>query len=90
MRTMISGAAIGEAISDEITVMADRPNRVMALAKDPILGVWKLLGATSIFLAARKVDDNWRWVRAGGFGASIALGVAGLSDLLGVKREEQP
>jgi hypothetical protein len=88
---LITGKAIGEAISDEITVMADRPNRVpISLKRDPVLGAWKLLGATSVFLASRKIGDDWRWIRAGGFGAAIALGVAGLSDLLGVEQKEQP
>jgi hypothetical protein len=89
MTFLTSGAAIGAALSDEISAQAPRSRSAMPLQKDPLLGIWKIFGSVSLYLASGKVDRvHYGWVRLGGYGAAVALGVAGLADLLGVDQEE--
>ncbi len=85
---MLSGAQIGAAIADEIS-SPSIPGARPKMSPDPLIGIWKIFGGVSLYLASNKVDSvNWGWVRTGGYGAAIALGVAGLADLLRVNPKE--
>ena len=86
---MLWGAQIGTAIADEIS-SPSLPTTKRKLSPDPMLGVWKILGGVSLYLASNRVDKvSWGWVRTSGYGASIALGVSGLADILRVRQTEE-
>jgi hypothetical protein len=88
---MLWGAQIGAAIADEISSPSlPTPAPKLKLSPDPLVGVWKILGGVSLYLASNRVDKvSWGWIRTSGYGASIALGVAGLADLLRVNQTEE-
>ncbi len=86
--TMLQGAALGAAIADQIAFPESVPPKIRLL-QDPILGVLKIMGGVGLYLVSNRVDPvHWGWVRTSGYGASIALGVAGLADLLRVDQKE--
>jgi hypothetical protein len=88
--SLLSGAAIGDAIADEISLPTATVRTSVSMSKDPILGLWKLFGAVGLYLASERVDKvHWKWIGTGGRGAAIVLGVSGIADLLRVNQKEE-
>jgi len=90
--TLLEGVQLQEALAARILsatlAAATEPVRIRTkLAPDPLRGVWKLLGAAGLAIVVDQIPEP-PWIRTIGFGAAVALGVSGASELLGTKVKE--